>query len=46
MSYKMTAERLYISYETVRTHVKNIYEKLHVRTVAEAVSKSVREGLV
>ncbi|MFN8697898.1 MAG: response regulator [Flavobacteriales bacterium] len=46
LSYKMTAEKLFIGYETVRTHVKNIYEKLHVQTVAEAVSKSVREGLV
>jgi len=46
LSYKMTAEKLFIGYETVRSHVKNIYEKLHVQTVAEAVSKSVREGLV
>lgn len=38
-SYKMVADELGISIETVRTHIKRIYEKLHVHSVTEAVSK-------
>jgi len=39
MSYKLVAAELSISIETVRTHVKRIYEKLHVHSVTEAVAK-------
>ncbi len=39
-SYKMVAAELAISIETVRTHVKRIYEKLHVHSLSEAVSKA------
>lgn len=38
-SYKMTAAELKISVETVRTHIKRIYEKLHVHSAQEAISK-------
>jgi DNA-binding NarL/FixJ family response regulator len=38
-SYKMIANDLDISIETVRTHIKRIYEKLHVHSVSEAISK-------
>jgi len=37
--YKEIAVRLGISIETVRTHVRNIYDKLHVRTRTEALLK-------
>jgi DNA-binding NarL/FixJ family response regulator len=45
-SYQQTADELVISYETVRTHVKHLYQKLEVATLAEAVVKAVRENLV
>jgi DNA-binding NarL/FixJ family response regulator len=45
-SYKAIAADRFISIETVRSHVKNIYEKLHVHSKAEAVSKAFREKLI
>jgi DNA-binding NarL/FixJ family response regulator len=46
LSYKMVAEALGISYETVRTHIKKIYEKLHVVSLTELVYKSMKERIV
>lgn len=43
---KKIADRLFISYETVRTHVKHIYKKLHVANRSEAVMKAVQQGLI
>ncbi|HEY9174190.1 MAG TPA: response regulator transcription factor [Verrucomicrobiae bacterium] len=40
---KEIAERLGISVGTVNTHVRHIYEKLHVRSRAEAVARLVRQ---
>jgi DNA-binding NarL/FixJ family response regulator len=45
-SYKMIADTLSISYHTVNSHVKKIYEKLHVHSVGEAVSKAIQNKLV
>lgn len=41
--YKEIAEQLGISYETVHTYIRRIYEKLQVRTRTEAVAKFLRQ---
>jgi DNA-binding NarL/FixJ family response regulator len=46
MSLKMVGDELSISYDTVRTHVKHIYEKLHVVSMTEAVAKTINERLL
>jgi DNA-binding NarL/FixJ family response regulator len=38
LSYKMVADRLGLSFHTVSTHTKNIYEKLHVASLGEAIA--------
>ncbi|MCC7525736.1 MAG: response regulator transcription factor [Chitinophagaceae bacterium] len=45
-SYKMIASELGISIDTIRFHIKNIYEKLHVHSATEAVSKAIKDRLV
>ncbi|MBC6992704.1 response regulator transcription factor [Neolewinella lacunae] len=45
-SYRSIAEALFISGHTVRSHIKNIYEKLHVHTRAEAVVKALKDRLI
>lgn len=42
--YKEISDKLGISFETVRTYIRRIYEKLHVRTRTEAVAKALRRG--
>lgn len=46
MSYKLIADKLFISYETVHSHIKKIYEKLHVNSKSEAVAKAIKNRLV
>ncbi len=46
MSYKMIADQCSITYETVRSHMKKIYEKLHVASMTEAVAKAINQKIV
>ena len=41
--YKEISEKLGLSFSTVRTHVRHIYEKLHVRSRTEAVTKHLEQ---
>jgi len=45
-SYKLIAAQADISLDTVRAHIKKIYEKLQVHSQTEAVSKAIQEKLV
>ncbi|WP_297335894.1 response regulator transcription factor [Algoriphagus sp.] len=45
-SYKMIASEMFIAIDTVRSHIKKIYEKLHVNSKSEAVAKAFRDKLV
>ncbi len=44
-SYKIVAHRCGIAFETVKTHIRKIYEKLHVASMSAAVAKAIRENL-
>jgi DNA-binding NarL/FixJ family response regulator len=46
LSYKKIAETLFISLDTVRSHIKNIYQKLHVGSKSEAVAKALKDKLL
>lgn len=45
-SYKMIADHCSISIGTVRSHINNIYKKLHINSKSEAVAKALKEKLV
>jgi DNA-binding NarL/FixJ family response regulator len=45
-SYKMIAAELKVSLDTVRFHIKKIYDKLHVHSATEAVSKAIKNKLI
>ena len=45
-SYKMISAELQVGIETVRSHIKNIYGKLHVNSKSEAVAKAMHNKLV
>ncbi len=45
-SYKMISSELHITIETVKTHIKKIYGKLHVNSGTEAVAFALRKGIV
>jgi DNA-binding CsgD family transcriptional regulator len=44
--YQSAADALGISVNTVRKHIRNLYEKLEVHTRSEAVGKALRGGLI
>ena len=46
MSYKLIADACFISIDTVRGHIRNIYEKLHVHSKSEAVATALRSKIV
>ncbi|WP_316825820.1 response regulator transcription factor [Pedobacter miscanthi] len=46
LSYKMVADKLGVSYTTINTHTKRIYEKLHISSLGEAIAyfyKNIKE---
>ncbi|MBK9423668.1 MAG: response regulator transcription factor [Bacteroidia bacterium] len=45
-SYKMIASELNVSYETVHSHIKKLYQKLQVNSVGEAVSKTLTKNIL
>lgn len=45
-SYKMIASQSNLAFETVRSYIKKIYEKLQVHSATEAVSKAINERLI
>lgn len=45
-SYKTIATELKVSYETVHTHIRKIYHKLHVKSIGEAVSKTIKNKIL
>jgi DNA-binding NarL/FixJ family response regulator len=46
LSHKQIAASCNITYDTVRFHMKNIYHKLQVSSMTEAVAKAITEHLV
>ena len=46
LSYKLIADRLDISIDTVRYHLKNLYKKLRVNSKSEVVSKALQTKIL
>jgi len=46
MSYKLIATACFISIDTVRGHIRSIYEKLHVHSKGEAIATAIKGNIV
>ena len=46
LNYKEIAEKVFLSPHTVKSHIKNIYSKLHVGNRAEAIYKAIKQKLI
>ena len=46
LSYKMIADKVNVSFHTIHTHLRNIYQKLHVNSKGEAINKAMKNRLV
>ena len=46
MSYKLIADACFISIDTVRGHIRNIYDKLHVHSKGEAIATAIKDRIV
>ena len=46
LNYSMIGNKLFISLDTVRNHIRHIYEKLHVHSKSQAVAKAIKQHLV
>lgn len=46
LSYKMIADKVQVSFHTIHTHLRNIYQKLHVNSKGEAINKAMKNKLV
>ena len=46
MSYKLIADKCFITVDTVGGHIRNIYEKLQVHSKSEAVAKAIKGKIV
>jgi DNA-binding NarL/FixJ family response regulator len=46
MSYKLIGDACFISIDTVRGHIRHIYDKLHVQSKREAITKSIKNKII
>ena len=46
LTYRLIAERLFVDPETVKSHLKRIYQKLDVHSKAEAIRKARKDRLI
>lgn len=46
LTKQQIADKLFLSFHTVNTHLKNIYTKLHVNSISGAVSKVYKENIL
>ena len=46
LSYKMIAGKVNVSFHTIHSHIRNIYDKLHVNSKGEAINKAMKNKLV